>query len=932
MASAPGVWEELSQSSKRALRWAGAAARLRAERGGRPVDAAVDEFDLLVGIMLAHPTDSPPRVLLSHVGATASDVLPAGYPVPAEQALERHAERIPENGSIPLTAAVEMALMEAKSRYGRSEPVIELAAVFGALLLGSNEVAHSFQRLLDGLGAARLMAVYAAYLREPSDSRAFDDDGGLDRADLQGSSASSAFGDTGGFGDGSFAAFLHERFPLPDRSAQVPSYQADHGTGAVGDDYVDIRAEVDAFAYLLSSCALRPPLAVGLFGDWGSGKTYFMDAMRSRIGELIGGAEVRDRHQSEVPFWKHIVQIEFNAWHYVGGDLWASLVEHLFSELGNLEGEAGGVVAERQGEWLAKIDQRATERAALVEEKEQADKKLKEAQDELEQARSRQVDEQAKLDDAEADARAEAVQGDAREAVRGALAGVVPDRATASLEGALEALAGARAELARGRGLLAGFGRNDWRTWLAVGALALVPVAVWVVAEIAEVPVVAQAFAGISALLAAVTGGLRAATAQVRTRLDRLDEAERTVRKQFDGKRLQLQQRVADARTNVEAAANTVEDLTGRTRGLDEEIRRLHDQMGDVTSSRLLAEFVKERFGSTDYRKRLGTAAIVQRDFRQLSDLIEGQNAECLKPGKSPEGQVINRIVLYIDDLDRCDAERVVQVLQAVHLLLAFPLFVVVVAVDSRWLAEALEQHYPALAGADGGANHATPADYLEKIFQVPFWVDPLADEGRRAMLRGLLQDSVQGDTYYEGDDPGLPADPLEFQQAERNLVSEMFSGRGAVRHKIEALTMTSLDLHMLEELAPLVGTTPRSIKRFVNVFQLLCVLPVPDDQAGAIYRQRVALLLALAEGLPALDAAIQERIRTNPEEVLRDAVEAVASRVPPAEMARYEGWQSQQLINTTPMAPLKDLAEIARRVRRFTFQKAPAAASPPPR
>ena len=44
----------------------------------------------------------------------------------------------------------------------------------------------------------------------------------------------------------------------------------------------------------------------------------------------------------------------------------------------------------------------------------------------------------------------------------------------------------------------------------------------------------------------------------------------------------------------------------------------------------------------------------------------------------------IERIVLYIDDLDRCPPERVVEVLQAVHLLLAFELFVVVVAVDAR--------------------------------------------------------------------------------------------------------------------------------------------------------------------------------------------------------------------------------------------------------
>jgi len=41
-----------------------------------------------------------------------------------------------------------------------------------------------------------------------------------------------------------------------------------------------------------------------------------------------------------------------------------------------------------------------------------------------------------------------------------------------------------------------------------------------------------------------------------------------------------------------------------------------------------------------------------------------------------------SRIVLYIDDLDRCPPDSVADVLQAIHMLLFFPLFVVV------WLAK----------------------------------------------------------------------------------------------------------------------------------------------------------------------------------------------------------------------------------------------------
>jgi hypothetical protein len=62
----------------------------------------------------------------------------------------------------------------------------------------------------------------------------------------------------------------------------------------------------------------------------------------------------------------------------------------------------------------------------------------------------------------------------------------------------------------------------------------------------------------------------------------------------------------------------------------------------------------------------------------------------------------------------------VVEVLEAVHLRLAYRLFVVVIAVDSRWLQQSLRAHHrDLLAGERGGA--ATPLDHLEKIVQLPY-------------------------------------------------------------------------------------------------------------------------------------------------------------------------------------------------------------------
>ena len=81
---------------------------------------------------------------------------------------------------------------------------------------------------------------------------------------------------------------------------------------------------------------------------------------------------------------------------------------------------------------------------------------------------------------------------------------------------------------------------------------------------------------------------------------------------------------------------------------------------------------------------------------------------------RSNDPTVVNRIILYIDDLDRCPPEKVVDVLRAIHLLLAFRLFVVVVAVDARWMKRSLKDRFSLMLGAPGTVQQrptARPAE-----------------------------------------------------------------------------------------------------------------------------------------------------------------------------------------------------------------------------
>jgi hypothetical protein len=71
------------------------------------------------------------------------------------------------------------------------------------------------------------------------------------------------------------------------------------------------------------------------------------------------------------------------------------------------------------------------------------------------------------------------------------------------------------------------------------------------------------------------------------------------------------------------------------------------------------------------------------------------------------------RIVVLIDDLDRCPPDGIVQLLEAIHVLTDVQGFVFVLALDYEVLLNAVRDRY---ATADA-------ALFIEKIIQIPFWI-----------------------------------------------------------------------------------------------------------------------------------------------------------------------------------------------------------------
>lgn len=75
-------------------------------------------------------------------------------------------------------------------------------------------------------------------------------------------------------------------------------------------DHLGIAGEAEAFARIVASRELKPPLSIGVFGEWGSGKTFFMEKMRAHVERC---SKRKGENGGETAYHKDIVQIRFNA-------------------------------------------------------------------------------------------------------------------------------------------------------------------------------------------------------------------------------------------------------------------------------------------------------------------------------------------------------------------------------------------------------------------------------------------------------------------------------------------------------------------------------------------------------------------------------------------------------------------------------------------
>ncbi len=239
------------------------------------------------------------------------------------------------------------------------------------------------------------------------------------------------------------------------------------------------------------------------------------------------------------------------------------------------------------------------------------------------------------------------------------------------------------------------------------------------------------------------------------------------------------------------------------------------------------AQYVRQ----PDYESKLGYFAQVETDVRRVFELL----VEKEQPA-----------IVFVDDLDRCAPGKVAEVIEAINLFLSgdFPNCYFVIGMDAQVVAASLEVAYEKLTAK---LEHMTQSYgslgwyFMDKFIQLPFLIPSLNEEQRKKYLAKLFRQNFEQEA----------ASPQEVEAAEQRinaalaqktfsasaLVSEVAQESPKILHadpqKFRAIQERVIAAsaekfsdddpeiqNQLLRYAPYLGSTPRTVKRFANLYR----------------------------------------------------------------------------------------------------------------
>jgi hypothetical protein len=199
-------------------------------------------------------------------------------------------------------------------------------------------------------------------------------------------------------------------------------------------------------------------------------------------------------------------------------------------------------------------------------------------------------------------------------------------------------------------------------------------------------------------------------------------------------------------------------------------------------------------------------------------------------------GAIKRPLVVFIDDLDRCDSKYVVELLEGIQTLMRGAAVTYVVAADRKWICSSFEQRYAGFSPPIGESGRPLGYLFLDKLFQISAAIPQIPlDVQSTYWARLLSSESLDPDrdakaTAAAARQAEQDAAALSRQEDLQGLVEEATESgdririqavRAACAKRISSPEAVVQTEHRLQAFAHLLEPNPRAMKRLVNAYAM---------------------------------------------------------------------------------------------------------------
>lgn len=182
------------------------------------------------------------------------------------------------------------------------------------------------------------------------------------------------------------------------------------------------------------------------------------------------------------------------------------------------------------------------------------------------------------------------------------------------------------------------------------------------------------------------------------------------------------------------------------------------------------------------------------------------------------EATRFQRLVVIIDDLDRCSPERIIENLEAIKLFLNVPKTAFIIGADPRIVKYAIEHKYKNNKEIEEDNNRIV-IDYLEKLIQLPYSLPRLSESEVETYISMLICKKEIGNIKFK----------IVLDEFKKYRVTNKYSAFGLSNFEkileAEEFRKVKSNVITIPALVPLITNSlygnPRQIKRFLNTYTI---------------------------------------------------------------------------------------------------------------